>query len=142
MKKFILLLVITLLSCSTIVASAQSRSHTSASQSSNQGTYRVYAILKVISKGRMALDFGQKAEGGLFYGQISDILLDSEGNDYKIESDHAYMKLLNNLSRLGWFPTGGMGVGIGEKIFTIDVVLYKDVRNDQEIIEGLRFKQP
>lgn len=142
MKKILLFLIITLLSCSTNVASAQSRSKTNATVSSNHETYRVYAILKLISKGRMALDFGQKAEGGLFYGQISDILLDSEGNDYKIESDHAYMKLLNNLSKLGWSPTGGMGVGVGNKIFTVDVVLYKEVRNDQEIIEGLRFKQP
>ena len=55
---------------------AQSR-HKNQTPPANQSTFRVYAVLKIISKNRMSLDFGQKAEGGYFYGQINDILLDT-----------------------------------------------------------------
>lgn len=131
------------MSSSVFYTNAQSRKNPKPTQAvESNGTFRVYAILKTISKGRMALDFGQKADGGYFNGQISDILLDSDGNDYKIINDHGYMKLLNHLSKLGWYPVGGLGSSVGSHIWENSPVLYKDVRNENELLEGLRFKKP
>ena len=120
---------------------AQSKHKNQTPPSASQGTFRVYAVLKIISKGRIALDFGQKAEGGYFHGQINDILLDSEGKDYQIKSDHDYLRLLNNLSRLGWHPTN-FNIEPSHEIWESHVVMYKDVRNESEIIEGIKFKNP
>ena len=87
----------------------------------------------------MSLDFGQKAEGGYFYGQINDILLDSDGKDYTIKNENEWIKLINDLSRLGWKTSCGV---VDRNAFLTNVLFYKDVNNKDEIIEGLRFKNP
>ncbi len=118
---------------------AQSKNKGQSTKPISQNTFRVYAVLKIISKNRMSLDFGQKAEGGYFYGQINDILLDSDGKDYTIKNENEWIKLINDLSRLGWKTSCGV---VDRNAFLTNVLFYKDVNNKDEIIEGLRFKNP
>lgn len=142
-KSFIVFLIIALASCCSVEINAQSKGKGKAAQTQveqPQGTFRVYALLKLITKGRMALDFGQKSEGGLFYGEISDILLDENGKDYQIDGENGMMKLINELSAKGWRVTGG--ITASDKLWHQNIMFYKDVRNKQEIIQGLRFKKP
>ncbi len=127
MKKAVMFLI---MSMYMMVAFAQSESES-----------RVYCELvgssgMFSSKVKVTVDFGQ--ETSFWKGDKDQQLVDSEGKDIKFNS---MVDAMNFMGKNGWKFVQAYTIGDGKNGYVYRWLLYKDVKNEAEILEGFMTKE-
>ena len=122
--------------------SAQESSFLINGEIAKQDSFVVYAELTKDASDRVEFNFGQETEGGYFYGDITIKLVDENDKNIlmrnKINAAYPHklvMKIVNDLVKAGWTLVGGVNTTDCQALFM------KEVKNESEIIQGLRFQK-
>ena len=87
------------------------------------------------SKVKVTIDFGQ--ETSFWKGDKDQQLVDSEGKDIKFNS---MVDAMNFMGKKGWRFIQAYTVGDGKNGYVYRWLLYKDVKNESDIIDGFMTK--
>lgn len=88
------------------------------------------------SKVKVTVDFGQ--ETSFWKGDKDQQLVDSEGKDIKFNS---MVDAMNFMGKNGWKFIQAYTIGDGKNGYVYRWLLYKDVKNESEILEGFMTKE-
>ncbi len=88
------------------------------------------------SKVKVTIDFGQ--ETSFWKGSKDQQLVDADGNDIKFNS---MVDAMNFMGKNGWKFVQAYTIGDGENGYVYRWLLYKDVKDDSEVLEGFMTKE-
>lgn len=88
------------------------------------------------SKVKVTVDFGQ--ETSFWKGDKDQQLVDAEGKDIKFNS---MVDAMNFMGKNGWKFVQAYTIGDGKNGYVYRWLLYKDVKDDAEILEGFMTKE-
>lgn len=88
------------------------------------------------SKVKVTVDFGQ--ETSFWKGDKDQQLVDAEGKDIKFNS---MVDAMNFMGKNGWKFIQAYTIGDGKNGYVYRWLLYKDVKNDSEILDGFMTKE-
>lgn len=88
------------------------------------------------SKVKVTIDFGQ--ETSYWKGSKDQQLVDADGNDIKFNS---MVDAMNFMGKNGWKFVQAYTIGDGENGYVYHWLLYKDVKDDSEVLEGFMTKE-
>ena len=107
----------------------------------SDGESRVYCELvgsssMFSSKVKVTIDFGQ--ETSFWKGNKDQQLVDSEGKDIKFNS---MVDAMNFMGKNGWKFIQAYTIGDGKNGYVYRWLLYKDVKNEAEVLDGFMTKE-
>ncbi|MDE5649533.1 MAG: hypothetical protein K2I35_00740 [Duncaniella sp.] len=88
------------------------------------------------SKVKVTIDFGQ--ETSFWKGSKDQQLVDADGNDIKFNS---MVDAMNFMGKNGWKFVQAYTIGDGKNGYVYRWLLYKDVKDDSEVLEGFMTKE-
>ena len=88
------------------------------------------------SKVKVTIDFGQ--ETSYWKGSKDQQLVDADGNDIKFNS---MVDAMNFMGKNGWKFVQAYTIGDGKNGYVYRWLLYKDVKDDSEVLEGFMTKE-